>query len=161
MSTLSKLVHPDSSSRNDSQTQRFEKSSVRVNTPSASSSEIFANMAEHETESIHFKHDPASGLKAIIAIHSTRLGPALGGCRFVEYRSESNALEDVMRLAQGMSYKAALAGVPHGGGKAVILKPKHITDRNAIYTAFGKFVDELGGRYITAIDSGTTLDEHF
>ena len=72
---------------------------------------------------LHFKSDPDSGLKSIIAIHNTKLGPALGGCRCIEYHSDTAAIMDVVRLARGMSYKAALAKVPQGGGKAVILKP--------------------------------------
>ncbi len=108
---------------------------------------------------LHFKSDPASGLKSIIAIHNTKLGPALGGCRCIEYDSDQDAIHDVIQLAKGMSYKAALAKVPQGGGKAVIIKPKGTFNRAALYNAFGRFVNELGGRYITAIDSGTTLED--
>ncbi|HAG97143.1 MAG: amino acid dehydrogenase [Pseudomonadales bacterium] len=108
---------------------------------------------------LHFKSDPDSGLKSIIAIHNTKLGPALGGCRCIEYHSDTAAIMDVVRLARGMSYKAALAKVPQGGGKAVILKPAEPFDRKALYQAFGRFVNELGGRYITAIDSGTTIHD--
>lgn len=108
---------------------------------------------------LHFKSDPVSGLKSIIAIHNTKLGPALGGCRCIEYVTDEAAIEDVIRLAKGMSYKAALAKVPQGGGKAVILKPTTAFDRLALYQAFGRFVNELGGRYITAIDSGTTIHD--
>lgn len=108
---------------------------------------------------LHFKSDPESGLKSIIAIHNTKLGPALGGCRCIEYDSDEAAIDDVIRLARGMSYKAALAKVPQGGGKAVILKPAEPFNRATLYRAFGKFVNELGGRYITAIDSGTTLQD--
>lgn len=108
---------------------------------------------------LHFKSDPVSGLKSIIAIHNTKLGPALGGCRCIEYSSDEAAIQDVIRLARGMSYKAALAKVPQGGGKAVILKPSGAFDRKALYQAFGKFVNELGGRYITAVDSGTSLQD--
>ncbi|RLT94421.1 Leu/Phe/Val dehydrogenase [Ketobacter sp.] len=108
---------------------------------------------------LHFKSDPANGLKAIIAIHNTKLGPALGGCRCLEYATDEDAIHDVIRLARGMSYKSALAKVPQGGGKAVILKPKEPFNRRTLYNAFGRFVNELGGRYITAIDSGTTLED--
>ncbi|PCJ43189.1 MAG: amino acid dehydrogenase [Moraxellaceae bacterium] len=111
-----------------------------------------ANLSE-----LHFHADESTQLKSIIAIHSTLRGPALGGCRCVEYSSDDDAIDDVVRLAKGMSYKAALADVPQGGGKAVILKPKVIDDRKALYQSFGKFVDSLGGRYITAVDSGTQL----
>lgn len=108
---------------------------------------------------IHIKICPETGLQTIIAIHSTKLGPALGGCRFIEYASPFAALYDAMRLARGMSHKAAVVGLPLGGGKAVIIKPKGDFDRKAYFNSFGKFVDSLGGRYITAIDSGTTLED--
>jgi leucine dehydrogenase len=106
---------------------------------------------------IHFKTDPRSGLHAIVAIHNTNLGPALGGCRFVAYASTGDALYDAMRLAQGMSYKAAMAGLQLGGGKAVIMRPPRLENREALFATFGDFVDELGGRYITAVDSGTSV----
>lgn len=115
---------------------------------------------EHEPfQDLHFKWDPATGMQAIIAIHSTRLGPAFGGCRFVSYDHTDAAIIDALRLAKGMSYKAAVTGLDYGGGKAVIIKPKGVFDRKALFTAFGRFIDELGGRYITAKDSGTTLDD--
>ncbi len=108
---------------------------------------------------LHFKYDRATNLQAIIAIHSTKLGPALGGCRFIEYPNTLSALRDVMRLAQSMSYKAALAGLTLGGGKSVILKPAAIADRTTFFKQFGNFVNELGGRYVTAMDAGTTEDD--
>jgi leucine dehydrogenase len=108
---------------------------------------------------LHFKVDPKSGMQAIIAIHSTKLGPSLGGCRFIEYENCFSALYDAMRLARGMSYKAALVNLPLGGGKAVIIKPPHEFDRTTYLRQFGKFVDELGGRYITAVDSGTSIGD--
>lgn len=114
---------------------------------------------EHGFGDIHLKIDPATGMRAIIAIHSTKLGPALGGCRFVEYPNSNTALYDVMRLARGMSYKAASVGLPLGGGKSVILKPKGDFDREAYFHAFGDFVNSLGGRYITALDSGTEVHD--
>jgi len=104
---------------------------------------------------IHFKIDPESGLRSIIAIHSTRLGPALGGCRYISYPDTNAALQDVMNLARGMSYKAAMAGLPLGGGKAVIIHNDQIESREALFEAYGRFVDELGGRYISSVDSGT------
>ncbi len=110
-------------------------------------------------DELHFKFDEATQLRSIIAIHNTRLGPALGGCRCIEYRNDESAISDVIKLARGMSYKAALAKVPQGGGKGVILKPAVVTDRVALYRAFGRFVDDLGGRYITAVDSGTLLGD--
>ena len=102
----------------------------------------------------------ASGLRAVIAIHDTRLGPALGGCRFLPYAREEDALVDALRLARGMTYKAALADLPHGGGKAVLIRPEtpHF-DRAALFLAFGRFVEHLGGHYITAEDSGTGLED--
>lgn len=118
---------------------------------------MFGQLERERLEDLHLRRDPATGLQAIIAIHNTRLGPALGGCRFIEYISDEAAITDAIRLARGMSYKAALANVPQGGGKAVIIRPSLIRDRGALYRAFGRFVNELGGRYITAVDSGTTL----
>ena len=111
----------------------------------------------HDFGDLHFKVDPKTGMKAIIAIHSTKLGPALGGCRFIEYPNTETAIYDAMRLARGMSYKAALVNLPLGGGKSVIIKPKHNYDRTAYLHRFGEFVQEMGGRYITALDSGTEL----
>lgn len=108
---------------------------------------------------LHFKSDPKTGLQAIIAIHSTKLGPALGGCRFIEYPDTDAAITDALRLARGMSYKAAISGLAFGGGKSVLIKPKTPFDRKALFEAFGQFVEELGGRYITAKDSGTVLDD--
>lgn len=105
---------------------------------------------------LHFKMDQASGLRAIIAIHNTNLGPALGGCRLFEYESFESAVYDAMRLARGMSFKAALGNLALGGGKAVVIRPKTLKNREALFEAFGRFVDELGGRYISAVDSGVT-----
>lgn len=106
---------------------------------------------------IHIKLDAATQLCAIIAIHSTKRGPALGGCRCIEYDSPADAVRDALRLARGMSYKAAISNLPLGGGKSVLIKPKPLTDREAYFAAFGRFVEELGGRYITAMDSGTEV----
>lgn len=114
---------------------------------------------QHAFGDIHFKVDPKTGLRAIIAVHNTKLGPSLGGCRFLEYPDTGAALYDVLRLARGMSYKSACAGLPLGGGKSVILKPKHIADKKAFFHSFGDFVNSLGGRYITADDSGTGVEE--
>ncbi len=108
---------------------------------------------------LHFKVDEKTGMKAIIAIHNTKLGPALGGCRFIEYPDTLSALNDAIRLARGMSYKSALANLPLGGGKAVVIKPKGSYDRLTYLHRFGEFVHELGGRYITALDSGTELSD--
>ena len=105
------------------------------------------------------KIDPSTHLHAIIVIHSTKLGPALGGCRCIAYPSIQDAFVDAVRLAKGMSYKAAIMGLPYGGGKSVLLKPEFIPDRDTYFKSFGRIIDELGGRYITAVDVGTsTLD---
>lgn len=109
--------------------------------------------AEHEQ--VVFCHDPRSGLRAIIAIHSTRLGPALGGTRFHPYADVAAARDDVLNLARGMTYKNALAGLDLGGGKAVILGDPATAKSEALLRAFGRFVQSLGGRYYTACDVGT------
>ena len=101
--------------------------------------------------------DRKAGLEGAIVIHSTRLGPAGGGCRLWPYPSLSGATEDGIRLAQGMSYKNALAGLPLGGGKAVLRRPEGEFDREALFDAFGRAVERLGGRYVTAEDVGTTV----
>ena len=107
---------------------------------------------------VHFSDD-LSGLRAIVAIHSTALGPALGGTRFYPYPSEEEALVDVLRLAKGMTYKAAAAGLDLGGGKAVIIgDPKRIKTEELL-RAYGRFIETLGGRYITAEDVGTALED--
>jgi leucine dehydrogenase len=113
----------------------------------------------HGFGELHVKVDKKTGMKAIIAIHSTKRGPALGGCRFIEYPNSEAAVQDAMRLAIGMSAKAALANLPIGGGKAVIIKPSTPFDRNNVLNLFGEFVNSLDGRYITALDSGTQLDD--
>lgn len=104
----------------------------------------------------HVKMDKATGLKAIIAIHNTQHGPALGGCRMISYQTTATALEDALRLGYMMSLKAALANLPHGGAKAVLIKPAVIHDRAAYFARFGEFINQLNGRYITAVDSGTS-----
>ena len=118
---------------------------------------MFALMHSTRLESLHLSVDPCTGLKAVIAIHDSRLGPALGGCRYLAYPDDSSAVTDAARLAQGMSYKAALAGLPQGGGTAVIIRPAHVESRAALFEAFGRCVEQLDGRYITAIDSGTSV----
>ncbi|NED96026.1 Glu/Leu/Phe/Val dehydrogenase [Phytoactinopolyspora alkaliphila] len=106
-------------------------------------------------EQVVFCHDRMSGLRAIIAIHSTALGPGLGGTRFYPYESEEAALADVLHLSQGMTYKNALAGLDHGGGKAVIIGDPETDKTEALLRAYGRFVTSLSGRYITACDVGT------
>lgn len=104
-------------------------------------------------------HDGSTGLVAYIAIHSTALGPALGGTRFYPYASEADALADAMRLARAMSYKNALAGLDHGGGKAVIMGDPHRDKTVDLLHSYGRFVEALGGRYVTAADSGTYVPD--
>ncbi len=108
---------------------------------------------------LHIKMDKNTGLRAIVSIHNTKRGPALGGCRFIEYQNVSEAIYDAMRLARGMTYKAAISNLPLGGGKTVIMRPKVIESREALFESFGEFVNELGGRYITAVDSGTNVED--
>lgn len=112
---------------------------------------------QHGFGELHMKVDSQTGMKAIIAIHNTNLGPALGGCRFIPYANTQAAILDAMRLARGMSYKSALANLPLGGGKSVIIEPSEAYDRTAYLHAFGRFINDLNGRYITALDSGTQL----
>ncbi|MFN2495193.1 MAG: Glu/Leu/Phe/Val dehydrogenase [Pseudonocardiaceae bacterium] len=110
-------------------------------------------------EQVVFCRDEASGLRAIIAIHSTALGPALGGTRFHPYASEQDALADVLDLSRAMSYKNALAGLDLGGGKAVILGDPNRDKTEALLRAYGRFVQSLGGRYVTACDVGTYVED--
>jgi len=121
--------------------------------------ELFGKLASYDYGEVHFKLDKATGLRAIVAIHDSRLGPALGGCRFIHYDTEEAAVTDALRLARGMTYKAALAGLAHGGGKSVIIRPKEVFDRVALFRAFGRFLEDLRGHYITAEDSGTGLED--
>ena len=113
----------------------------------------------HGHEQVVFCNDPSTGLKAIIAIHNTTLGPALGGCRMQPYRTMDEALDDVLRLSRGMTYKCAAADVDFGGGKAVIIGDP-LTDKTpALFRAFGQFVDSLNGRFYTGTDMGTNMDD--
>lgn len=120
--------------------------------------DVFRAMEHYGYGDLYLRRDESVGLRAIIAIHDTTLGPALGGCRMIAYPTELAAIEDALRLARGMTYKAALAGLPHGGGKSVILRPQRIPDRKALFHAFGRFVEDIG-RYITAEDSGTGVED--
>src|SRR5213592_1764263 len=108
-------------------------------------------------EEIHFVTDEKCGLKAIIAVHSTHLGPAAGGARFWHYADDAHAVVDALRLSRGMSYKNAMAGLPLGGGKSVILANADRTKTPEMLHAFGKAVDHLGGRYVTAEDVGINV----
>lgn len=121
--------------------------------------EIFELINEHGHEQVVFCSEPSCGYKGIIAIHDTTLGPALGGTRFWNYASDQEALIDVLRLAKGMTYKAAAAGLNLGGGKSVIIGDPKTTRREMIFRAHGRFVESLKGRYITAEDVGTSVDD--
>ncbi len=114
---------------------------------------LFSDLAGHEQ--VVFCHDIRTNLRAIIAIHSTALGPALGGTRFFDYSREQDAVQDVLRLSRGMTYKAALAGLDLGGGKAVIIGDSRHDKSESLLRAYGRFVQSLGGRYYTACDVGT------
>ena len=118
---------------------------------------LFEHLEKYRYGEVHVRRDAESGLAAIVAIHDSRLGPALGGSRFISYAHEELALVDALRLARGMTYKAAITGLPHGGGKSVIIRPSKAFDRTALFTEFGRFIENLGGRYITAEDSGTSV----
>ncbi len=119
--------------------------------------EIFKYLEEYDYEQIVFCHDKQSGLKAIIAIHDTTLGPALGGTRMWTYESEEAAIIDALRLARGMTYKNAAAGLNLGGGKTVIIGDPRKDKSEELFRAFGRYVQSLNGRYITAEDVGTTV----
>jgi len=119
--------------------------------------ELIEKYGEHEQ--IVFCHDKSVGLKAIIAIHNTTLGPALGGTRMWNYKNEDEALIDVLRLSKGMTYKAAASGLNLGGGKAVIIGDSKTQKSEAMFRAFGQFVNSLNGRYITAEDVGTCVTD--
>ncbi len=118
---------------------------------------VFTDSAFDDHERVLFCRDAATGLQAIIAIHSTALGPAAGGCRMWSYANDAEALHDVLRLSQGMSYKNAMAGLHFGGGKAVIIKSSGCNGSDALFERFGRFVDTLNGDYITAEDVGMTV----
>ncbi|MEM0953870.1 MAG: Glu/Leu/Phe/Val dehydrogenase dimerization domain-containing protein [Pseudomonadota bacterium] len=120
---------------------------------------VFASESFDQHEQVVFGHDRSSGLRAVIAIHSTQLGPAVGGCRMYDYADEAAALTDVLRLSRGMTYKSALAGLPFGGGKSVIMGDPSSHRTPALLRAMGEFIDSLGGRYVAAEDSGIGVAE--
>ncbi len=120
---------------------------------------VFENPSFDDHESVTFFADPPAGLRAIIAVHSTARGPGAGGVRFWSYPSSAEALTDVLRLSRGMSYKNAMADLPLGGGKAVLMKPAGAFDRAVLFEAYGRCVDSLGGRYITAEDVGVGVED--
>lgn len=121
--------------------------------------QVFEKLAEYRYEQLVFCHDKATGLRAIVAIHDTTLGPALGGCRMYPYATEDDAIVDVLRLARGMTYKAAASGLNLGGGKSVIIGDPHTDKSEALFRSFGRYIETLGGRYIVAEDVGTSTED--
>ena len=121
--------------------------------------DLFERMSDRGHEQVVFFQDNHSGLKAIVAIHNTVLGPALGGLRMWPYASEEEALEDVLRLSKGMTYKASVSGLNLGGGKSVLIGDPEKDKSEALFRSLGRFIGSLGGRYITAEDVGTTVDD--
>ncbi len=119
---------------------------------------VFDDLAFDAHEQVVVCHDAATGLQAIIAVHSTALGPAAGGTRLWSYSSSAAALHDVLRLSQGMSYKNAMAGLRFGGGKGVIIKTPDFDGSSRLYERYGAFVDQLGGAYVTAEDVGMSVE---
>ena len=123
---------------------------------------LFEHPDFDEHEQVSYYYDKASGLKAIIAVHNTQLGPSLGGCRMFEYTSSAQALTDVLRLSRGMTYKAAMANLPNGGGKAVIIANPRMHKTKELMQSMGRFVNSFEGRYIIAEDSGINVqDVHY
>ena len=121
--------------------------------------ELFELIGEHDHEQVVFCNEPSCGYKGIIAIHNSVLGPALGGTRFWNYANDTEAFIDALRLSRGMTYKAAVAGLNLGGGKSVIIGDPKTARREEIFRAHGRFVETLKGRYITAEDVGTSVDD--
>lgn len=120
---------------------------------------VLSKMAEHDHEEVIFFQDKSVGLKAIVAIHDTTFGPALGGTRMWNYPSEEDALKDVLRLSRGMTYKAVAAGLNLGGGKAVIIGDPKKEKSELLFRTYGRFINSLSGRYITAEDVGTDVND--
>ncbi|MBM7073862.1 Glu/Leu/Phe/Val dehydrogenase [Shewanella sp. 202IG2-18] len=120
---------------------------------------VFSNLSFDDHEQVVFCQDKASGLKAIIAVHNTNLGPAVGGCRMWNYESDEDAVNDVLRLSRGMTYKNALAGLTMGGGKSVIIADKNNVDREKLFKAFGRAVHQLSGKYYSAEDVGVSTTD--
>ncbi len=123
------------------------------------SNSYFQLCSRFQIESLHIKSDQQTGLKAIIAIHNSRHGSALGGTRSMPYANETLAVNDVVQLAQGMSYKSAFADLTYGGGKAVLIQPEHIFDRNSYFAAYAELINSLNGKFITAVDVGTSIQD--
>ena len=120
---------------------------------------LFDTLAEMGHEEVVLCSDPSIGYRGILAVHSTKLGPALGGTRFWQYATDEEAIIDALRLSRGMTYKNAVAGLKLGGGKSIIIGDNKTTDREKLFRAHGRFVESLGGRYITAEDVGTSTKD--
>ena len=120
---------------------------------------MFSHPEYDEHEEVVHAYDATSGLRAIVALHNTALGPAFGGCRMYPYADEALALTDVLRLSRGMTYKAAICELPYGGGKSVVLADPRRDKTPELLRAMGRLIESLGGRYITADDVGTTLGD--
>ena len=120
---------------------------------------LFDTLAEMGHEEVVMCSDPSIGYRGILAVHSTKLGPALGGTRFWQYATDEEAIIDALRLSRGMTYKNAVAGLKLGGGKSIIIGDNKTTDREKLFRAHGRFVESLGGRYITAEDVGTSTKD--
>src|SRR6266571_2264673 len=120
---------------------------------------LFESLAQMGHEEIVLCSDPSVGYRGILAVHSTRLGPALGGTRFWQYATDEEAITDALRLSRGMTYKNAVAGLRLGGGKSIIIGDNKTTDREKLFRAHGRFVESLCGRYITAEDVGTSTKD--
>ncbi len=132
---------------------------IKENSEMLDKNPVIQQMEKMEHEQVVFCHDKETGLKAIIAVHDTTLGPALGGTRMWSYASEMEAITDVLRLSRGMTFKAAISGLELGGGKAVIIGDAKVHKTDALMQKFGEFVDRLGGSYITAEDVGMTTHD--
>jgi leucine dehydrogenase len=147
-------------SKNSKHEDRLEMPPVApLSSLAMSYDDVFQYAKDLDFGEVHFKMDAKTGLFAVVAIHSTKLGSAIGGCRCISYPSMQAAILDAIRLAHGMSYKAAICELSHGGGKAVLMKPREIKDRKAYFQSFAEFVHEMNGRYVTAIDSGTDVND--
>jgi leucine dehydrogenase len=121
--------------------------------------ELHNYIKRFDYENINFYSDSSLDLFSIVAVHSTKNGPAIGGCRCIEYDDINAALEDALKLSKAMSYKSSIHNLPHGGAKAVILKPKKINNRKDFFKKYASFVNDLNGKYITSVDSGTSISD--
>ncbi len=137
----------------------LEVPSVGLEALEGSTPELFDLLEEMGHEQVVINYDPSCGYRSIIAVHDTTLGPALGGTRFWQYATDMDALIDALRLSRGMTYKASVAGLNLGGGKAVIIGDNKVRDRELLMRAHGRAIDSLGGRYITAEDVGVSVED--